>query len=117
MEVRFLGFGSIEVEGRTYGHDIVIDRGAVRSEARSPRSHIATSSATLRSRLTRRSPGADPAWSSAPGPMARCRSWLRWSRRPRAETLTLWLSLRTRPADWSRALSQGRSARFFTSPA
>ena len=29
MDVRFLGFGSIEVQGRTYEHDIVIDRGAV----------------------------------------------------------------------------------------
>jgi hypothetical protein len=36
MEVRFLGFGSIEVEGRTYGHDIVIDRGAVRKRSKKP---------------------------------------------------------------------------------
>jgi hypothetical protein len=36
MEVRFLGFGSIEVEGREYGHDIVIDRGAVRKRSKKP---------------------------------------------------------------------------------
>src|SRR6476619_8028784 len=36
MEVRFLGFGSIEVEGRTYGHDIVIDRGVVRKRSKKP---------------------------------------------------------------------------------
>ena len=34
MDVRFLGFGSIEVEGRTYEHDIVIDRGAVRKRSK-----------------------------------------------------------------------------------
>jgi hypothetical protein len=36
MDVRFLGFGSIEVEARTYGHDIVIDRGAVRKRSKKP---------------------------------------------------------------------------------
>ena len=36
MEVRFLGFGSIEVEVREYGHDIVIDRGAVRKRSKKP---------------------------------------------------------------------------------
>jgi len=36
MDVRFLGFGSIEVEGRAYEHDIVIDRGAVRKRSKKP---------------------------------------------------------------------------------
>jgi hypothetical protein len=36
MEVRFLGFGSIEVEGRAYEHDVVIDRGAVRKRSKKP---------------------------------------------------------------------------------
>lgn len=36
MEARFLGFGSIEVEGRQYRHDIVIDRGAVRKRSKKP---------------------------------------------------------------------------------
>jgi hypothetical protein len=30
MNVRFLGFGAIEVEGRAYNHDVVIDGGEVR---------------------------------------------------------------------------------------
>jgi hypothetical protein len=34
--VRLLGFGSIEVEGRAYEHDIVIDRGAVRKRSKKP---------------------------------------------------------------------------------
>jgi hypothetical protein len=36
MDVRFLGFGSIEVGGREYRHDIVIDRGAVRKRSKKP---------------------------------------------------------------------------------
>jgi hypothetical protein len=36
MEVRLLGFGSIEVEGRAHEHDIVIDRGAVRKRSKKP---------------------------------------------------------------------------------
>jgi hypothetical protein len=36
MDVRLLGFGSIEVEGRAYEHDIVIDRGAVRKRSKKP---------------------------------------------------------------------------------
>jgi hypothetical protein len=34
MDVRLLGFGSIEVEGGAYEHDIVIDRGAVRRRSK-----------------------------------------------------------------------------------
>ena len=36
MDVRFLGFGSTEVEGRTYEHDIIIDRGVVRKRSKKP---------------------------------------------------------------------------------
>jgi hypothetical protein len=36
MDVRLLGFGSIEVEGGAYEHDIVIDRGAVRRRRKKP---------------------------------------------------------------------------------
>ncbi len=36
MDVRLCGFGSIEVEGRAYEHDIVIDRGAVRKRSKKP---------------------------------------------------------------------------------
>jgi hypothetical protein len=36
MDVQPLGFGSIEVEGRAYEHDIVIDRGAVRKRSKKP---------------------------------------------------------------------------------
>ena len=36
MDVQHLGFGSIEVEGQAYGHDIVIDRGVVRKRSKKP---------------------------------------------------------------------------------
>ena len=36
MDVRLCGFGSIEIEGRVYEHDIIIDRGAVRKRSKKP---------------------------------------------------------------------------------
>ena len=36
MKVRLLGFGSIEVDGRNYAHDIVIDGGQVRKRSKKP---------------------------------------------------------------------------------
>lgn len=36
METRLLGFGTIEVDGRKYEHDIVIDAGRVRERKKKP---------------------------------------------------------------------------------
>ena len=36
MDVQLLGFGSIEVEGQEYEHDIIIDRGVVRKRSKKP---------------------------------------------------------------------------------
>ncbi len=36
MEARWIGFGEIEVDGVRYGHDVVIDGGAVRKRAKKP---------------------------------------------------------------------------------
>ena len=36
MKVRLLGFGAIEVDGRNYAHDIVIDGGRVRKRSKKP---------------------------------------------------------------------------------
>jgi hypothetical protein len=36
MKARLLGFGSIEVHGRRYEHDVVIDRGNVRKRIKKP---------------------------------------------------------------------------------
>lgn len=36
MELRLLGFGSIEVDGRVYEHDIIIEGGRVRKRTKKP---------------------------------------------------------------------------------
>jgi hypothetical protein len=36
MRARLVGFGEIEIEGRTYGHDVVVDRGAVAKRRKGP---------------------------------------------------------------------------------
>jgi hypothetical protein len=36
MDVRLSGFGSIDVEGQAYEHDVVIDRGIVRKRSKKP---------------------------------------------------------------------------------
>jgi hypothetical protein len=36
MDVRLLGFGSVEVDGQTYEHDILIDGGVVRKRKKKP---------------------------------------------------------------------------------
>lgn len=36
MQARLLRFGEVEVEGRTYAHDVVIDRGAVGKRRKGP---------------------------------------------------------------------------------
>jgi hypothetical protein len=61
MDVRLCGFGSIEVEGRAYEHDIVIDRGVVRKRSKKPsKPYRDKFGDTLRFRPTRSCPGADP---------------------------------------------------------
>jgi hypothetical protein len=36
MDVRWIGFGEIEIEGRRYSHDVVIDRGRVTKRKKGP---------------------------------------------------------------------------------
>jgi hypothetical protein len=36
MQARFVGFGRVELDGQTYDHDIVIDRGTVRTRHKKP---------------------------------------------------------------------------------
>jgi hypothetical protein len=36
MRARLVGFGVIEIEGKRYEHDVVIDRGVVRKRAKGP---------------------------------------------------------------------------------
>ena len=57
MQVRLLRFGSIEVDGREYNNDIVIEGGRVRKRKKKPSKPYATSSGILLCPLTRSSPG------------------------------------------------------------
>jgi hypothetical protein len=42
MKARLVEFGSIEIDGRLYDHDVVIDQGAVRNRVKKPsKSHRA----------------------------------------------------------------------------
>ena len=36
MEAQLVGFGSIEIDGRQYNHDVVVDQGAVRKRVKKP---------------------------------------------------------------------------------
>jgi hypothetical protein len=36
MDIRWIGFGEIEIEGRRYPHDVVIDRGRVTKRHKAP---------------------------------------------------------------------------------
>jgi len=36
MEIRFVSFGTIEIEGRRYEHDVILDGGAVRKRRKGP---------------------------------------------------------------------------------
>jgi hypothetical protein len=60
MQVRLLRFGSIEVEGRQYDNDIVIEGGRVRKRKKKPsKPYRAMSSDILLCPLTRGSTGAE----------------------------------------------------------
>jgi hypothetical protein len=60
MDVRHLGFGSIEVDGRAYEHDIVIDRGVVRKRSKKPSKKYRDKFGHTHSRPMRSFRGADP---------------------------------------------------------
>ena len=58
MNLRLLGFGEVEVDGKRYDADIVIDRGQVRRRRKKPSKPTAIGSAILRCRPRSRSRGA-----------------------------------------------------------
>jgi hypothetical protein len=58
MRAQLVAFGSIEIDGRLYDHDVVLDQGAVHKRSRNPRNRTGLDMATLRCRPTRRFPGA-----------------------------------------------------------
>ena len=73
--MRFTGysFGSSRVDGVTYDHDLIIDRGKIRKREKAARASSAARTGTPRSRSPRTSRGDAAGWWSAPAPTARCR--------------------------------------------
>jgi hypothetical protein len=73
MKARLIKFGEIEVEGKRYTHDVVIDGGKVRKRKKDLPSNSAKSSATHRFRPRKKFPGEASSSSSEPARMARSR--------------------------------------------
>ena len=57
MDFGKLHFGSIAINGVTYEHDVVIDRGKIRKRKKKPSRNSASSSDTPQSQPRRRHPG------------------------------------------------------------
>jgi hypothetical protein len=62
--VQFTGysFGSVRVDGVTYDHDLIIDRGKVRKRKKAASASSAARTGTPRSLLRRTSPGDAVGW-------------------------------------------------------
>ena len=72
--VEAFSFGSIRIDGVTYEHDVLIDRGQVRKRKKKPSKKFRELSATRRFRWRKRSRGNADGSSSEPE-RAPCRSW------------------------------------------
>ena len=62
--MRFTGysFGSVRVNGVTYDHDLIIDRGKIRKRKKAASSSSAAPTGTPRCRSPRTSPGDAAGW-------------------------------------------------------
>ena len=73
MKARLVKFGEIEVEGKRYMHDVVIEGGKVRKRKKGASSTFVKSSATHHFRPRKKFPGEVSGSLSEPAPMARFR--------------------------------------------
>ena len=73
MRFDHFSFGSIQIDGSTHEHDVVIDRGEVHKRKKKPSKKSATPSDTRRYRWRSRYLGNANASLSAPGHTADCR--------------------------------------------
>ena len=118
MDVGFLGFGSIEVEGRAYEHDIVIDRGAVRKRSKKPSKPYRDKFGHTPLSADEELPWGGPRLiigTGAHGSLPIMPEVAAEAARRNIDLVAV--PRRNRPAGLSRASSNGRSARSFTSPA
>ena len=81
MRFEEYSFGSIRIDGVSYAHDLIIDRGKIRKRKKAASKRSATRTDTPPSRSRRRSPGGVAGWWSAPVLVVRCRSCRRSRKR------------------------------------
>src|SRR3989442_1214343 len=89
-------FGSIEIDGVTYEHDLVIDRGDIRKRRKKPSKQFSAVYGHTPLPLLRVFPGAAGAWSSVRVLTVLCRSWKRSSKKPGHVRLSCWCFPRLR---------------------
>ena len=75
MKARLVKFGEIEVEGKRYTHDVVIEGGKVRKRKKGPSKQFRENSATRRFRPGNKFLGEASGSLSGPAPMVRFQSW------------------------------------------
>ena len=100
--MRFTGysFGSIRVDGVTYDHDLIIDRGKIRKRKKAASRKFRGAYGHTPLSPPRTSRGDAAGWWPAPAPTARCRCCSRSGTRPAAARST-----------WSYCPRRRRSAR------
>jgi hypothetical protein len=75
MRFDAFSFGSLRIDGVTYDHDVVIDRGEVRKRKKKPSKRFRTNTATRRCPPKKRYRGDAAGWWWARGRTGACRSW------------------------------------------
>jgi hypothetical protein len=91
MDIRWLGFGAIEIDGERHERDVVIDAGRVERRHKGPGKPCWDDPGTRPCRRASTSRGAASAWSWAPVRTAGCRSWTRSGRAEALPPLCWWV--------------------------
>jgi hypothetical protein len=77
MRFRHFEFGALDIDGVTYEHDVIVDRGEIHRRNKKASKKFRETLATRRCRWKKTFHGSARAWSSAPERMAVCRLWTR----------------------------------------
>ena len=85
MKARFVEFGEIELDGRRYRHDVVVQRGQVGRRDKARLEALAREFGHTPLTLAEPIHGIAGGSSSGPAPKGRCQSWTRYSTRPAGE--------------------------------
>jgi hypothetical protein len=120
MDVRLLRFGSIEVDGRAYEHDIAIDRGVVRKRSKKPSKKYRDKFGHTPLSADEELPWGGPRLiigTGAYGSLPIMPEVVAEAARRNVDLVAVPTSRQTRRARSLRIYSDGRSTRSFTSPA